>query len=113
MLSAGKPRPPTGTSTSDHTFRLLYEVAVAASGVLEPERLARLAVARACQLTGAGSGLLFWWVPERELLIPLAGEPSGSVPVVRPLASGEGAAGLSFATGRPQVVHEYARWPQP
>jgi len=112
MLSAGKPRPPTGTSTSDHTFRLLYEVAVAASGVLEPERLARLAVARACQLTGAGSGLLFWWVPERELLIPLAGEPSGSVPVVRPLASGEGAAGLSFATGRPQVVHEYARWPQ-
>src|SRR5690348_5658053 len=28
-------------STSDDTFRLLYEVAVATSGLLEPERLAR------------------------------------------------------------------------
>src|SRR5215472_11553492 len=67
-------------STSDDTYRLLYEVAVATSGVLEPERLAQLAVERSRQLTGADSTLLFWWVPERELLVLMACDPPGSAP---------------------------------
>src|SRR5262245_35303264 len=112
MLSSGPPHPPSGTTMSDHTFRLLYEVAVAASGILEPERLARLVVTRASQLTGADSSLLFWWVPERELLVPLAGHPPGSAPVPGALGAGEGAAGLALETGRPQVVHDYAGWSQ-
>src|SRR5215831_19349719 len=98
-------------TTSDDTFRLLYEVAVATSGVLEPERLGRLAVQRACELTGADSALLFWWVPERELLIFLAGHPEGARPGLRTRARGEGLVGIAFDTGSPQVVQDYPRWP--
>lgn len=98
-------------TTSDDTFRLLYEVAVVTSGVLEPERLSRLAVERARQLTGADSTLLFWWVPERELLIHLASDPEGSEPHVCVRARGQGAVGRAFETGSPQVVHDYAAWP--
>ena len=98
------------SSTPDDTFRLLYEVAVATSGVLEPERLSRLAVERARQLTGADSTLLYWWVPERSLLILLAGDPDGSLPHVRAPVRGQGAVGRAFETGSPQVVHDYAGW---
>jgi DNA-binding MarR family transcriptional regulator len=99
------------SSTSDETFRLLYEVAVATSGVLEPERLANLAVSRARQLTEADTGLLFWWVPERELLILLSTDPPGALDPGSTRACGEGAVGLAFETGSPQVIDQYARWP--
>jgi DNA-binding MarR family transcriptional regulator len=98
-------------TTSDDTFRLLYEVAVATSGVLEPERLARLAVERARELTGADSTFLFWWVPERELLILLASSPESSAPHGDTRARGEGAIGVAFETGSPQVIDDYATWP--
>jgi DNA-binding MarR family transcriptional regulator len=98
-------------TTSDDTFRLLYEVAVATSGVLEPDRLAHLTVIRAQQLTGTDSSFLYWWVPEREVLILLAHDPPGSAPVGYPRARGEGAVGLAFETGSPQVVQDYANWP--
>jgi DNA-binding MarR family transcriptional regulator len=98
-------------TTSDDTFRLLYEVAVATSGVLEPERLSRLAVERATQLTGADSTLLFWWVPERDLLIHLASDPEGAQPHVCVRAPGQGAVGRAFESARPQVIDDYASWP--
>jgi DNA-binding MarR family transcriptional regulator len=98
-------------TTSEDTFRLLYEVAVATSGVLVPERLAELAVARASQLTGADSSFLFWWVPERELLILLAEHPPGTRPRMCTRSRGQGVVGTAFDTGRPQVVHDYASWP--
>lgn len=98
-------------STSDDTFRLLYEVAVATSGVLEPERLARLAVERAQQLTGADSTFLFWWMPERELLVLMANCPETSAPHGDTRARGEGAVGVAFETGMPQVIDDYASWP--
>jgi DNA-binding MarR family transcriptional regulator len=99
-------------STSDDTFRLLYEVAVATSGVLEPERLAQLAVERARQLTGADSTLVFWWVPERELLVLMASDPPGSAPQGFARRRGQGAVGLAFETGSPQVIEDYTTWPQ-
>jgi DNA-binding MarR family transcriptional regulator len=99
-------------STSDDTFRLLYEVAVATSGVLEPERLARLAVERSRQLTGADSTLLFWWVPERELLALMASDPPGSAPAGCTRRRGEGAVGIAFDTGSPQVIADYGAWPR-
>ncbi len=95
-------------TTSDETFRLLYEVAVATSGVLEPERLAALAADRARRLTGADSTLLFWWVPERELLVLQATDPLGTAAIGCTRRRGEGAVGLAFETRSPQVVH--ARW---
>jgi len=98
-------------STSDDTFRLLYEIAVATSGVLEPERLAQLAVERSRQLTGADSTLLFWWVPERELMVLMACDPPGSAPQGCTRRRGEGAVGLAFDTGSPQVIEDYATWP--
>jgi DNA-binding MarR family transcriptional regulator len=99
-------------STSDDTFRLLYEVAVATSGVLEPERLAQLAVERSRQLTGADSTLLFWWVPERELLVLMACDPPGSAALGCTRRRGQGAVGLAFETGSPQVIEDYAVWPR-
>src|SRR5262245_12461886 len=99
-------------STSDDTFRLLYEVAVATSGVLEPERLARLAVERSRQLTGADSTLLFWWVPERELLVLLGSDPPGAMAQGVTRRRGEGAVGIAFDTCSPQVIEDYARWPR-
>src|SRR5258708_39581236 len=98
-------------TTSDETFRLLYEVAVATSGVLEPERLAALAADRARRLTGADSTLLFWWVPERELLVLQATDPLGTAAIGCTRRRGEGAVGLAFETRSPQVVHDYATWP--
>ena len=98
-------------TTSDETFRLLYEVAVATSGVLEPERLAALAADRARRLTGADSSLLFWWVPERELLVLQATDPLGTAAIGCTRRRGEGAVGLAFETRSPQVVHDYATWP--
>jgi DNA-binding MarR family transcriptional regulator len=99
-------------STSDDTFRLLYEVAVATSGVLEPERLAQLAVERSRQLTGADSTLLFWWVPERELLVLMASDPPGAAAQGCIRRRGQGAVGMAFDTGSPQVVEDYATWPR-
>ncbi|HEY4025828.1 MAG TPA: GAF domain-containing protein [Candidatus Dormibacteraeota bacterium] len=98
-------------TTSDDTFRLLYEAAVATSGVLEPERLARLAVEQACRLTGADSAFLFWWVPERELLILLAEHPLGARPRMCTRKRDQGVVGMAFDTGQPQVAHDYATWP--
>jgi DNA-binding MarR family transcriptional regulator len=98
-------------STSDDTFRLLYEVAVATSGVLEPERLAQLAVERSRQLTGADSTLLFWWVPERELLVLMACDPPGSATRGCTRRRGQGAIGIAFDTGSPQVIEDYTTWP--
>ena len=99
-------------SSSDDTFRLLYEVAVATSGVLEPERLAQLAVERARQLTGADGTLLFWWVPERDLLALMACDPPGSTPRGCTRRRGQGAVGLAFEMGSPQVIEDYGTWPQ-
>jgi DNA-binding MarR family transcriptional regulator len=99
------------STTADDTFRLLYEVAVATSGVLEPERLARLAVERACQLTGADSSLLFWWVPERELLVLMAWHPHDSAVHGSTRRRGEGAVGLAFETGTPRAIEDYPSWP--
>ncbi len=98
-------------TTSDDTFRLLYEVAVATSGVLEPERLAQLTVERARQLTEADAALLFWWVPERELLILLARDPEGLPPQTHTRARGQGAVGMAFKRGSPVVIDDYAAWP--
>ena len=89
--------------SSEGTFRLLYEVAVAASGMLEPEQLADLAVTRARQLVGADASVLLWWVPERQLLVPFAADPPGPAPAGPALARGDGAAGVAFDTGRPQT----------
>jgi len=91
-------------STSDDTFRLLYEIAVATSGVLEPERVSQLAAERARQLTGADSALLFWWVPERELLIMLACDPPGSATPGCTRRRGQGAVGRAYETASPQVM---------
>jgi DNA-binding MarR family transcriptional regulator len=101
VLSADGPLVVPGAPES--TFRLLYETSVAAAGVLEPEPLAELAAARARQLAGADTGVVYWWVPERRLLVPLAADPPDPALGDRPLAPGEGAAGAAFATGQPQV----------
>jgi len=90
-------------AASESTFRVLYEAAVASAGMLEPDPLAELAAARARQLAGADAGLVYWWIPERGLLVPLAADPHDPARGDRALDPGEGAAGAAFATARPQA----------
>ena len=47
-------------SALDAAFQALHEIAVAASGVLDPDQLARLVVDRARELVGADSATLIW-----------------------------------------------------
>jgi DNA-binding MarR family transcriptional regulator len=91
------------------TFKVLYEIAVAVSGILEPERLAQLAVQRAQFLTGADASSLFWWVPERELLVPVAQHPSTSNFPERAHGRGEGVIGLAFAIGETHTGRDWTR----
>lgn len=108
--AGGRQRSEDATA-STHTLRVLYEVAVATSGVLDPERLSSLMVGGARRLTDADSAWLFWWVPERERLILLAQEPPDAEPGARTMRRGEGAAGRAFAEGTVQSVDEYEAWP--
>jgi DNA-binding MarR family transcriptional regulator len=101
-----------GATAPEHVFRVLYEVAVAASGVLDPDRLSEVTVEGARRVTEADAAWLFWWVPERERLILLAEDPPGSTPPAsRTMRRGEGAAGQAFADGAVQAVDDYEAWP--
>jgi diguanylate cyclase (GGDEF)-like protein/PAS domain S-box-containing protein len=91
------------------TFRLLYEVAVAASGVLEPAALARLAVDRARDLVGADASALYWWDAGR--LHPLA-DNDISLPAAALAPPGHGTMDLAFQQRKPVVVGDYRAWPE-
>jgi len=87
-------------------FRALHEIAVAASGVLDPVQLSGLAVGHACELLGCDGAVVFSWDPQAALLRPLAeSESTSSEP---PCRSGEGAVGLAFESGEPVVIDDYA-----
>ncbi|MGH7903724.1 MAG: EAL domain-containing protein [Candidatus Dormibacteraceae bacterium] len=90
-------------------MRLLNEVAMAASGVLEPAALARLAVDRAQELTRADSASLAWLDEESGVLQVIA-DNHPQARVGRPVPTDRGALGTSFRDRRPVVVEDYASW---
>ncbi len=88
----------------------LHELAVAASGVLEPEALAKLAVHLACELLGADGAALYWWVPSTGLLVALADNRSYQDSKARTLKPGKGLAGLAFQQVGPVLIDDYPNW---
>ena len=91
-------------------FKTLHEVALASSGVLDPQRLAQLIVDRVGELLGADGVAAFWLdaAAGRLRLLAHRGEAEFGDGTATP---GEGMLGRCFETRRPVVVDDYASWP--
>ena len=79
----------------------LHELAVAASGLLEPSALAKMAVDLACNLLGVDSAALYWWASTDGLLHSLADNRAYQAPGARTLEPGKGVAGIAFQKAGP------------
>ena len=92
------------------TFAALYDLSVAAGGLLDPGGLASLAVVRAAELLEADAGgALFWWEPEAGLLRVLFDtSPDRYAPVQ--IGGDHGAAGQAFQSRQPVVIDDYQGW---
>src|SRR6266852_2635955 len=65
-------QPDGSPAVGPRALAALHELAVAASGVLEPMALAKMAVDLACDLLGVDGAALYWWVSSTGLLHSLA-----------------------------------------
>src|ERR1700731_3300038 len=88
----------------------LHELAVAASGVLEPTALAKHAVDLACDLLGVDGAALYWWVSSTGLLHSLADNRGYQAGASRTLEPGKGVAGLAFQRMAPLIIDDYPNW---
>src|SRR3989440_1740091 len=88
----------------------LHELAVAASGQLEPQALAKMAVDLACDLLGVDSAALYWWVSSDALLHSLADNRKYQEGMSRTLEAGKGVAGIAFQRVAPILIDEYPKW---
>lgn len=113
------PQPPPARPTESvrrpkvvgaQTFAALHELAVAASGVLEPEALAKLAVDQACTLLGVDGAALYWWAASTDLLHSLADNRWYQAPAPRSIKPGQGVAGIAFQRVEPVVIEDYPSW---
>jgi signal transduction histidine kinase/CheY-like chemotaxis protein len=86
----------------------LHRVAVACSGVLDPDALGRLVIEQARGSLKTDEATLLWWDPEANGLRVLG--DTFIHPFPRVVAVGEGAAGIAFQRGEPVVVENYPRW---
>jgi diguanylate cyclase (GGDEF)-like protein/PAS domain S-box-containing protein len=90
-------------------FEALNELARAASGLLEPGTLARLAADRARQLLRADSAGLVWLTPEGDALLRLAdNDPEALMPERLPLD--HGVVGEALRKRQPVVIGDYQAW---
>jgi PAS domain S-box-containing protein len=89
-------------------FRALHELAVAASGVLEPRALAKVAVERCRELLQVDGTVIFHFDRQSGWLEPL--HESASEVVERQLKPGEGAIGMAFSNRKHYAVDDYAAW---
>src|SRR5438132_2721804 len=103
-------RPDASRAVGPRALAALHELAVAASGVLEPTALAKLAVDRACDLLGVDGSALYWWVSSTGLLHSLADNRGYQAGSPRTLEPGKGVAGLAFQREQPLIVDDYPRW---
>jgi signal transduction histidine kinase/DNA-binding response OmpR family regulator len=95
-------------SRRERELEALHEVAVAASGMLDPAALARLVVQHARDLLGGSEATLLWWDPAANGLRVLG--DTFVRPFTRVLGIGEGTAGIAFETGEPVMVDDYPTW---
>ena len=95
-------------SQKANSFRTLFDVAAAVSGVLEPEAIMDEVVRNACQLLQTEQATLVTWDEEARLLRCVrdaTGDLTGSE-----LQPGEGVVGMAFERREPVVVHDYQTW---
>ena len=86
-------------------FKALHELAVAASGLLEPRALARVAVERCRELLQVDGTVIFHFDRQSGFLEPL--HESASRVVERKLKPGEGAIGRAFSNRRHYPIDDY------
>jgi diguanylate cyclase (GGDEF)-like protein/PAS domain S-box-containing protein len=84
----------------------LHELAVAASGILEPAALAQHAIQRASELFDTDRVALYWWNEEASHLSVLAETKAMSGRLMR----GDGIAGQAFHKIKPVCVEDYRKW---
>jgi PAS domain S-box-containing protein len=89
-------------------FRALHNLAVAASGALEPRELARIAVERCRELLQVDGTVLFHFDRQSGYLEPL--HESTAEVIERKVRPGEGAIGLAFSHRKHYAVDDYAAW---
>ncbi len=113
-LPSSKPsvdnQPDGSPAVGPRALAALHELAVAASGVLEPTALAKIAVDLACDLLGVDGAALYWWVSSTGLLHSLADNRDYQGPGTRTLESGRGVAGLAFRRQEPLIIDDYPNW---
>ena len=102
------PARPSEAAVQARIFRALHEVALAASGVLDPAELSRLAIEHARDLVGGWSATLVWFEADDEVRVladnhPIAFPAQG-------LPAGQGMTGQIRQTGQMIVVDDYAAW---
>jgi diguanylate cyclase (GGDEF)-like protein len=86
----------------------LHEVIVAASSLLDPSALARVAVAEVRRVLGVEGASVAFWDEEERLLVPLAIDDP-HVPEPKPVfRSGQGLIGEAFRRNAAVVVSDYA-----
>ncbi len=95
-------------SRRERELEALHEVAVAASGMLDPAVLAKLVVQHARDLLGGNESTLLWWDPAADGLRVLG--DTFARPFARVIRVGEGTAGIAFDTGEPVLVEDYPSW---
>ncbi len=100
----------TETEAKERTFRALHEIAVAASGVLDPGALARLTVDWARDLLRVDSAGLSWWDPETKGLTVLADNHPDAPRGAMKRRPGEGGMAVAFERKEPVVITDYLKW---
>ena len=106
-LMGSVPTRPHDEAVQARIFKALHEVALAASGVLDPAELARLTIEHARTLLGGDTSTLYWWEPDEARLVRIVSTNDRINDLHSQLSSGEGVAGEAFSSGRPIVVDDY------
>ena len=101
------PTRPHEAAAQARIFKALHEVALAASGVLDPAELASLTIDHARSLLEGDTATLYWWEESEGRLVRIASNNARVNDLHSGLPSGVGVAGEAFSTGRPVVVDDY------
>src|SRR5207249_60735 len=116
LVPSGPDEPTAGQMDwQTRALRALYDLALATGGVLDPTRLAQIAVDRARELLAADSAGLYWCDAEAAILRPLAYNDDSSARAPEDWrqgipTTGTGAVSLAFQRGEPVVIQDYPTW---
>ncbi|MGH2377424.1 MAG: two-component system response regulator [Candidatus Limnocylindria bacterium] len=97
--------------TMARSLEALHEIAFAAEGPADAERLALFSADRARQLLHADTAAVYRWDEAGQVLRLIAQRDDGTGVDVQVLAPGEGVSGAAFSRGEPVQVDDYAAPP--